>query len=293
MMFIQWHVGDWISSTAIMSATERGVYFDLLIRYYSEERPLMQEECTRIARAYDEHEREAMQYVLKKHFTLEDGVYRHNRCEKEIAEFRVRSEKRSRAAKIRWSKGDNGSSGLSEDRGIASEHANGYARASAREDAYAGASAEHLECQPLTVNRKPIKEKNTREEPSPASPAETEEPSDGKAKKRPTPTRGEYARSSYVGLDGVSDELWADWIKLRKRKRTTVTQRVIDGIAKEAGKAGLSLADAMETQIERGWSSFKAEWVSRSGGSRLPANRSKPLSEMNYDSYDALYGPGV
>lgn len=283
MMFIQWHVGDWISSTSIMSATERGVYFDLLIRYYSEERPLMQEECTRIARAYDEHEREAMQYVLKKHFTLEDGVYRHNRCEKEIAEFRVRSEKRSRAAKIRWSKGDNGSGRLSEDRGIASEHANGYA--------HADASAEHLECQPLTVNRKPIKEKNTREEPSPASPAEAEDPSDEAPKKRPT--RGEYAKSSYVGLDDVSDELWADWCKLRKRKRATVSQRVIDGLTKEAGKVGLSLAAAMEAQIERGWSGFKAEWVSRGGGSYLPANRSKPLSEMNYDSYDALYGPGV
>ena len=168
MMFVQWHIGDWVSRTSLLSATERGVYFDLLIRYYSVERPLMQDECTRIARAYDEHEQKALQYVLSEFFTLENGAFRHNRCEKEIAEFRVRSEKRSRAAKARWSKSGKGSDGIHEDSGTSIDHSSGYARASAN----AVADAKQMECQPLTVNRKPIKEEGEGEGAS-ASPAET------------------------------------------------------------------------------------------------------------------------
>lgn len=71
----------------------------------------------------------------------------------------------------------------------------------------------------------------------------------------------EYDRASYLGLEGVSDELWADWTKHRKRKRAVVTQLVIDTLAKEASRAGLSVAQAMTIQIERGWTGFRADWV--------------------------------
>ena len=105
MNFVPWHLGDWIASTSLLSATERGVYFDLLVRYYKEERPIMQMECKRIARAYAPEEQEAMEYVLNEFFELEDGSFRHHRCDEEIAAFRIKSEKRSSAAKARWSEG--------------------------------------------------------------------------------------------------------------------------------------------------------------------------------------------
>lgn len=104
MNYVQFHLGDWIAGTSILSATERGVYMDLLVRYYKEERPIMQTECTRIARAYAPEEQEAMHYVLETFFTLEDGCYRHKRCDEEIAKAQAVTEKRKRAADARWAK---------------------------------------------------------------------------------------------------------------------------------------------------------------------------------------------
>ena len=52
MLFFPFHIGDWITGTKLMSAVEKGVYIDLLTYYYSVERPITEDECRRIARAY-------------------------------------------------------------------------------------------------------------------------------------------------------------------------------------------------------------------------------------------------
>jgi hypothetical protein len=61
--------------------------------------------------------------------------------------------------------------------------------------------------------------------------------------------------------EGVTESVWQDWIKLRKEKRAAVTQTAVDGIAREASKAGVSLQTALETCCARGWTGFKADWV--------------------------------
>jgi len=61
---------------------------------------------------------------------------------------------------------------------------------------------------------------------------------------------------------GVDSSIAADWIKSRKALRATPTQTAIDGIANEAARAGISLADALATCCQRGWRGFKAEWIS-------------------------------
>ena len=60
---------------------------------------------------------------------------------------------------------------------------------------------------------------------------------------------------------GVSQSVWDDFVKHRKAKKAQVTQTVIDGITKEAQKAGWSLDDALKETILRNWQSFKADWV--------------------------------
>ena len=61
--------------------------------------------------------------------------------------------------------------------------------------------------------------------------------------------------------DGVSSSVWDDFVKHRKTKKAQVTQLVIDGIQKEADKAGFTLEDALKETVLRNWQSFKAEWV--------------------------------
>lgn len=111
MIYVQMHLGDWLAGTSLLTATERGVYFDLITQYYVAERPLSTEECTRIARAYAPAEAEAMQFVLKRFFRFEDGFYHHSRCDKEIksstsGKFGELSLKKKRAAWLRWHKGE-------------------------------------------------------------------------------------------------------------------------------------------------------------------------------------------
>lgn len=76
--------------------------------------------------------------------------------------------------------------------------------------------------------------------------------------------------------EGVSQSVWDDFVKHRKTKKAQVTQTVIDGIAREAQKAGWSLDDALRETIVRNWASFKADWVAVK---QAPSN--KRLDAMN------------
>jgi uncharacterized protein YdaU (DUF1376 family) len=59
---------------------------------------------------------------------------------------------------------------------------------------------------------------------------------------------------------GVSQEVWDSFVAHRKSKKAQVTKMVIDGIQKEADKAGVTLEDALREIVVRNWQSFKAEW---------------------------------
>ena len=59
---------------------------------------------------------------------------------------------------------------------------------------------------------------------------------------------------------GVSDSVWQDFVRHRKAKKAQVTQTVIDGIQREADKAGWTMEAALRECITRNWQSFKADW---------------------------------
>ena len=69
-------------------------------------------------------------------------------------------------------------------------------------------------------------------------------------------------RATVVAMpDGISQSVWDEFVKHRKSKKAQVTQLVIDGIQKEAEKAGFTLEDALKEIVLRNWQSFKADWV--------------------------------
>lgn len=76
-----------------------------------------------------------------------------------------------------------------------------------------------------------------------------------------TETKKETKKNTVAPPHGVTDSVWQDWLKLRKAKKAAVTQTPIDGIQREADKAGVSLQTALETCCERGWAGFKAGWL--------------------------------
>lgn len=62
--------------------------------------------------------------------------------------------------------------------------------------------------------------------------------------------------------DGVAKTVWQDFLKLRATKKAPVTETALDGIRREAEKAGYTLSQALETCCKRGWQGFDAAWVS-------------------------------
>lgn len=69
------------------------------------------------------------------------------------------------------------------------------------------------------------------------------------------------APSAYADLlSEVPKQVVDDWEKLRKAKKATVTRTAIESIVREAGKAGLTLEQALTECCARGWIGFKADW---------------------------------
>lgn len=62
-------------------------------------------------------------------------------------------------------------------------------------------------------------------------------------------------------FDGIPEQVVHDFKQLRQKLRAPITATAMDGIRREAGKAGLTLTDALTMCCERGWRGFKAEWV--------------------------------
>lgn len=60
------------------------------------------------------------------------------------------------------------------------------------------------------------------------------------------------------GVDRVVAE---SWLQVRKSKHAAVTVIAVDGMQREADKAGISLDAAMRMCCERGWAAFKASWL--------------------------------
>ena len=69
--------------------------------------------------------------------------------------------------------------------------------------------------------------------------------------------------------DGVSSEVWSQFVKQRKSKKAQITDLVMAGIQREADKAGYTLERALTEVVVRNWTSFKAEWVAEKGDNSL------------------------
>ena len=110
------------------------------------------------------------------------------------------------------------------------------------------------------------KEKNTKKE-SPKT--ETEKP----RKTRNAPLKKPD--------DVQNEQTWNDFIRLRNAKHAPLTETALNGIRREAEKAGITLEAALQTCCERGWQGFKADWYRKESYNSYSVNRK---SEMPFPS---------
>ena len=65
-------------------------------------------------------------------------------------------------------------------------------------------------------------------------------------------------------VPGLDQQVAADFLAVRKSKRAPMTATALALITAEAGKAGITTAEAIAIAAGRGWQSFKAEWIAGS-----------------------------
>lgn len=61
--------------------------------------------------------------------------------------------------------------------------------------------------------------------------------------------------------EGVSNEVFQDFVKLRKGLKAPVTETAIKALAREGQKAGMTLEQVMTLCCQNGWRGFKADWI--------------------------------
>lgn len=125
-----------------------------------------------------------------------------------------------------------------------------------------------------------------------------EEDRDGKGEgdRKESAPRG--AGVSLLSDEGIDSQVASDFLAIRKAKRAPLTATALDGIKREAGKAGITLEDALRVCVERGWQAFKAEWH-QAQPKRQPGiydSTGKTLTERNAEAMrlggKLLFGDG-
>jgi len=104
MHYYRHHIGDFLKDTGHLSNDQMGIYLRMLWKYYLDEKPLL-DDCESIAFAMRSDEK-TVRLILRHFFVLQDDGWRHNRCDKEIADFHSKKEKAVNSANARWNGGN-------------------------------------------------------------------------------------------------------------------------------------------------------------------------------------------
>jgi hypothetical protein len=80
----------------------------------------------------------------------------------------------------------------------------------------------------------------------------------------PTPTpivKEKSASRAPSKPEDVDQQVWNDWLQLRKGKKAAVTETVIAGAAQQAQIAGMGLNDFLAVWCRRGSQGLEAAWL--------------------------------
>ena len=78
---------------------------------------------------------------------------------------------------------------------------------------------------------------------------------------KPITTNHKERATSVACPPDVSQQVWDDWVTLRKTKKAPITKTVLDGAIAEAKKLGWTLEQFLIEWCNRGSQGLKAEWI--------------------------------
>lgn len=88
-----------------------------------------------------------------------------------------------------------------------------------------------------------------------------------------TPPAKKAKRTSVCKPADVPENLWCDWIALRKQKRLPLTAQALALMQSEAAKAGKTLADVLQICLQNSWAGFKASWLTNATNTQQQPER--------------------
>lgn len=247
MNYYKRHIGDYAKKTGHLSPLEHGVYNLILDSYYDREIGPTATDAIRWARARTDEERSAVQIVLNEFFKLgEDGRYTQVQVEQNLQAYHAQAKANQITAKEREKR---------KRERVENEQSTNRAQG-VNEDS----TTDQPNHKPLTINQEPCiktlgNEDNSLQNKNSKQKNEQEELLlDGNKATR-------FEAKRVLLSEGVDNQVAADFIKLRTAKRSPLSQSALDGIKREAIKAGLSLPDVILICVERGWQGFNASWL--------------------------------
>jgi len=84
---------------------------------------------------------------------------------------------------------------------------------------------------------------------------------EGKGREKEGKRKGSKEGAIVTRPDFVDEQLWNDWLIIRKKKNAPLTETAWALMAKESSRAGWPIEKAIQECCLRNWQSFKADWV--------------------------------
>jgi uncharacterized protein YdaU (DUF1376 family) len=236
--YMQLYVADYLADTAHLSAEENGAYLLLIFNYWQRGHALSNasERLANVARLPSERWAE-IKPKLAEFFTIDGDTWTHDRIEADLAAVAAKSTKAKAAGATGGSK--------------------------------------------RVANAKQTLGERSTDADQTSSHTDTDTDTDTEDKSNPAgadllgaskgATEGPTVDSL---LADVSPQVVADFKRHRTAKKAPITVTALEGIQREAAKAGVTLERALATCCERGWQSFKADWYT--GQQSAPAGPVPP-----------------
>lgn len=256
--FMPLWIGAYLADTLKFTTLQHGAYILLLMAYWRDRTPLKDndDELRSIAKL-ERQEWKKNRPVLAAKFRVADGVWWHKRVEQELADAQKRkaaaTAKARKAAEARWAKEGQDEPGDAPEHPV--EHPSRNAPSNAPSMPQASPQALLEEC--------------------PTSPPTTTSPS---------LRSGEGRAVKPVRPEDVGEEVWADWLALRAKKRAPVTTTVLREARKEADAARLTLQRFLEIWCARGSQGLQADWLKPNERGTAPPTNGKHtgFADKNY-----------
>ena len=239
MHYFKRNIGDYHKKAGKLSMLEHGAYTLLIDSCYDRERFPTREEAIDWCWARSKPEIDAVDFVLGKFFTLQDGHYIQDRIAEEIATYQENAETNARIAREREAK----------------RREEKEAKARTVHEPYTNEHEPPPNHKPLTINQEPVT--NNHKPINKVKEKTSSDKSDVVLINKNPVMDADYLVNAFA----VEKQIALDWLAVRKHKKASpLSETAIKLLINESAKAGITPAQAIAQAAGSGWISFKASY---------------------------------